>query len=132
MTDKTMAEVAENTVDKIVGGVEHVVAAFERIAPHAWDTLVTQQYIHASTHLFVWLIGLAITLACLKYLGPMVERESECLVPLITVLVVVGILTVACAIFGLPNWIGRYINPEYYAAQELMETLKGLSGAGNE
>ncbi len=147
MTEKNMAEVADKAVDKIAGGVEAVAKAVEKVAPRVWELLVRQTIAEGVASLALALVvGVGFVIA-LKYLLPVSKRRiklnnSHKWVPCkpddfgdYTMpageavgagvgLIIGGIVAFFYVLTQVHGGTLRLVNPEYYAAKELIEAAK--------
>ena len=121
--EKTVGEAANRLVD----GIEALTRAAEKVAPQAWEMTVSAHRTHAIFEVVGWLFVLAIAAAGWKLGLWTIEKEkrdhSDLSGLMIGAFLGAGILTaiaVGMAGIGGADTVSCIINPEYYAAKELM------------
>ena len=129
--NKTLADVADKSLDMVKNFVAILSSTLEKIAPHVWEVMVRQQYAKAISGLIVpWGIILLI-FAYWKTLRRVWKREEitdssekDCYDW------IVRVIPFACAfitaIWGfnrLSDSILYLVNPEYYAIKDLLEMI---------
>jgi hypothetical protein len=135
VTDKTIADVLDKSIDKLSGGAAEVAKAVKHIAPHAWEVAVRQQIVEGITTLAMvalafctWLWVLHKYRAVLKKCGGvhMDERAIDVNAAFIMALCT-GCVGCTVAVYGFnvaPTAIQKLITPEYYAAWEFIDAVK--------
>lgn len=130
MTDKTIADVLDKSIDRLSGGASEIAKAAKQVAPHAWEVAVRQQVIEGTVY-FV-LLGLAIvaSVSLLIYAARnggwenMSESDAK---PSGLALIAggfIGTISGIALLCGLSGNVGRIVNPEYAAAEALLEAVK--------
>jgi hypothetical protein len=133
MTDKTIADVLDKSIDKLSGGAAEVAKTIKSMAPHAWEVAVRQQVVEGVTSLVVMAAAIACALLFYRLLGAkMNERDKPIYqvaylsdlamaLRIVFVALLVGVLvSIGCAIHGAK----RLANPEYYAAMAILGAVK--------
>lgn len=130
---KTVADVADNVVNQLSGAVQAMADAFKKVAPHVWEVMVRQQILEGVTGLalFVGIVALFIfSCVFVKKLRTKYEAfwssEKDFPTPALFALSIPFVLAI-CIINTagkVPEHVTKIINPEYYAAYELLDTIK--------
>jgi uncharacterized membrane-anchored protein len=118
---------------ELLNYIETMSAKLGVAAEHLYAILVRQSYVSAITELitlaiFLVVSGYAFYFCYKKYWKTQQEKnwsdEDQWFVSSIILGIVFGIVVII-ALFVIPDAIGRFINPEYYAIKELLEVAKG-------
>ena len=127
---KTMADVADRSLDMVKGLVASISSTLQTVAPHVWEVMIRQQYAKAIADL-VLPIGLAFTAALYMIIirrkwKEVSSRDADYwprfwfagVIPIVC-LVICGI----CTAVQLSESIKYLINPEYYAVRDMITML---------
>lgn len=129
MTDKTIADVLDKSIDKLSGGAAELAKAAKQVAPHAWEVAVRQQVIEGGIQFAFHAALGAVFVYCLvltrRRWGGLVDGAGQADFPpapyiLAAILLWGAGLSLSCAFDALP----RVINPQYYAAKAILEAVK--------
>ena len=131
----TSSDALNKAVDATIAGVEKLAAAVEKVAPDAWRIMVRQQVIEGWGEIILSVVVFVVT-AFLVYLSYRLFRAINWNNQDDTDLIkYFSGITVAVVCFGffcwsisrvqdVPSNIAKIINPEYYAAQDIMRAVK--------
>lgn len=129
MTDKTIADVLEKSIDKLSGGAAELAKAAKQVAPHAWEVAVRQQVIQGVSLAVVW-FGLLASIYALVRWGIYLKRdngsqtEDDLGIGAFIIAGMIAFLAALAAICGSADVIGMIFNPEYYAARAILGAVK--------
>lgn len=125
---KNMAEVADKAVDKLAAGVEQLAAAARKVAPQAWDIMVHQQRIEGSfglaTDAFLVVSIVAFCIWAWRANRTLSWQDPS---PAAIITIVGSVASLIAAIVVLstaPGYAMQLVNPEYYAAMQLLAVVK--------
>lgn len=151
--EKSMADVADKTVEHIASGIKGLADAVQKVAPHAWSVAVRQQVVEAWTGLALCALGLVVSVTIAVVVAKNYARwvhkarendhaEDRIRYPSITPLEMTGfedataaqapcfialgaafILFVPCLISAADH-VNQLCNPEYYAAKTLLGAVR--------
>ena len=146
MTDKTIADVLDKSVDKLSGGAAEVAKAIKQMAPHAWEVAVRQQAIEGWAGLITCSVVIALCAAVAlvakpyigekkyssdgggfdsdkpNYTGAQRYPTTRSMLALLS-LAAAMVVSVGCAC-GVYSSALQVANPEYYAAQAFLGAIK--------
>lgn len=95
----------------------------KQTAPFIWDAYVRQVYVVAIQDLLIVVVAILVLVVLFRFHNPILDRESE-YSELNTVFFWVLIILSLIAIFaGSVDAVGRFINPNYYAIQSLIDSI---------
>jgi hypothetical protein len=125
--EKTVGDAANRLVD----GVEAVAQAVEKIAPEAWETMVTGQRVEGIASLAIWVVIVAVSSVLLRIAYVQLrdaESDRDLDTPAFGVPCVVGFALLVFAMCGLlvggDDTIIKIFAPEYAAGMHLLEMVK--------
>src|SRR5579885_1491203 len=121
MSEPSLAEVADKTIDHIANGVQQIAQAIERLAPGAWQIAVRQQYMEGLLDLAFGLAGLLVLILGYRalWLGS-ASWDDDAKYPLRGIIgTVVGEFVILCVCI-VHDGILKVATPEYYAATHIM------------
>jgi hypothetical protein len=141
MTDKSIADVLDQTINSLTSGIEGLSKAIQKIAPDAWSVLIHQQKLYGEKDLFVgllWLISSIFFIAyTVKYTKIFYKKSVEIMddnrrysetgegyLVLIGMMILFCVGNVVPAIYYINSGWLEINNPSYYAAQDLMEKVR--------
>jgi hypothetical protein len=134
MTDKTIADVLDKSVDKLSGGAAEIAKAAKQMAPHAWEVAVRQQVAEGWMSIACNAAWIAFVLAVATIFALLVRRHwarirqdddlASGVVVGGTVGVAIALLTVCFAVDAATDAALKIANPEYYAAKALLGAAK--------
>lgn len=131
MSDPAFADAASKSVDHIADGVKALAEAAQKIAPHAWGIAVQQQRIQAMGNLALCLFVIIVLHTSARGILRMVQAATEGDHDQKITMMVAQIICLASAALAMIAVAGnavvdvqRLVNPEYYAAQALLEAVK--------
>lgn len=130
MNEKNMADVADKAVDKIAGGIEAIAKAVEKVAPHTWEVMVRQQIAEGIVSLSYVALAWLLVFVGYRLIRRYTRKEGiDWSGPNPGSLGIMALGIFACvtliATFGeAPEATRKFINPEYYAAKELLSAVK--------
>ena len=121
----------EQQVQKIIelteNGLTQMAASMNVALPQLWEILIRQQYveaIQAFVGLILCLIVCRISYKHKKYLQEQIEEVNPLILTGITAFGIIFVLVFIDSIIG----IGKVINPEYYAIQDIAEFIGQMKG----
>lgn len=123
------AKKCECAADVTIAGVKKMAEVFEKTSKEAWDMLVKQQIFDGLFDLLLCIAFLCAGIWGLKKVIRWMRSEKfdwddgDCAVPA----VIGGIVAILCIIISSSVGIGsikQFLNPQYYAAIELIEDIK--------
>ncbi|MBU0625295.1 hypothetical protein KKF05_03060 [Patescibacteria group bacterium] len=120
-----VGDVVDRALDMIETFATRATTALENIAPEAWRILLRQQYVEGVLCILIPLMFLFLAAAYWKIVNSSKSLDQDMrfwvgrVIPIIS-FVMVG---VALAIY-VPHSIARFINPEFYAIQDILEALR--------
>lgn len=128
MSEKTMADVADKTVDHI----DRFAAAVAKVAPQGWDFLVRAHRIEGITDLVVWLGFAAAAAFCLlrglEWFKALRAEDGPCPSDAgVLWLIVGGCFTLVVAIAAVASGsetLTQIWAPEYTAGRELLQAVR--------
>lgn len=142
MSDKNMADVADKAVDKLAAGVEQVAAAFKKVAPPAWDVMVRQQFVAGIVDLAAFAIGVVAVFVLARRAKTLAEQivsrkirgdvrevkrgyvdhdaDPTMAFPWLAAAVLLTVLSAIKFVWWVPESVQQIVNPEYFAAKELL------------
>lgn len=148
MPDKTIADVLDKSIDKLSGGAAEIAKAVKQVAPHAWEVAVRQQVVEGAlglaTGLAIAALG-AYAAVRIWRAAPALKREKQLLekrrwsfnsgkepedidVDLemfpIWLALCVALLVALLGSIRVSAYAPMVVNPEYYAAQAILEAVK--------
>lgn len=137
MSDK-LSDAAAKAVNGLTDGVTSLVAAFKQLAPHAWEVLVRQQVVEGTINLLVYVLGFIALFSFIRLstkvahsLGDDGEKrgyfgrsDPSAALPFVLASFVLGCILMWFTFFKVPTYLGQVVNPEFYAAQFLIENVK--------
>lgn len=122
-----MSDVADKAVDKIASGIEAVANAIQKVAPHVWEVMVKQKLTEGIIFGLLWLgIGAALIFVAPKKIRSLYAwasaggEYSDRWFGFVPAVISVAVLAVLAA-RAIPNYALQALNPQYYAAKELIE-----------
>jgi len=123
MTDKTIAEVLDKSIDKLSGGATEVAKTIKSMAPHAWEVAVRQQVLDGIVWCVIWLVFLVPTVVVARVAIRRFHDDKADPDGTISAALVAGfaalLLSMALLMDGRKA-IGKIANPEYYAAMAIL------------
>lgn len=134
MTDKTIADVLDKSIDKLSGGAAEIAKAAKAAAPHAWEVAVRRQVIVGITDLLLQLCAVALIVWMVRISRRVLAARDWKLGDLddgpnaafwaCTVTAILGIVVATWIIGEEPRPINRLLAPEYYTAVDLIDELR--------
>lgn len=153
MSEPSLAEVADKTVDRLASGVKAIADAAQKVAPRAWEVAVRQQRVEATVELSFSLLSALVIAAAAVFTARNYRRwvrlfqadmhakdrrryptitpveptgdEDAFPVHLVCGLVAVATLTLfPTALKCAADALIVLSNPEYYAAKELIGAIR--------
>lgn len=135
MTDKSIADVLDNTVNKLSDGVKSLGNAIQKIAPDAWNILVHQQKALAIQQIslnILFLVLIFIAICCYKHFvynafSKYIEQDKDFIVGQTLLGILVSAVTIGlivCSLINLSDGLVRYNTAEYYAAKDALNLVK--------
>lgn len=130
-----MSDSTDKAVEKLTDHVEQLIKAAQKVAPHAWETMVRQVVLVNSLMVAAWVLTVAGALLLTKqtmclYVLKGDERYGRS-DSLDAINVTCGIAAAALAltaflmaIMGGPYVVAALINPEYVAGEQLLRVLQ--------
>ena len=127
-------QVPESFQDKIFGYIDAIAEKLGVAAEFVFAALVKQQIVKGISDLVIWIAFLIIFFIFLRLTikyskgADLDDYEPNASAVFMTVfgflsIILFLILTISLANYG-PDYIGRIINPEYYALKEIIEAVK--------
>ena len=135
MSDKSIADVLDNTVNQLSNGVQALSVAIQKVAPDAWKMLVHQQKVLAYQDIA---IGLLLLTGCIiwafiyKYFVynkfvKLIEEDNEFVIGQCVCGAIALIITAVMLNFSIEHVTDgfvRYSSAEYYAAKDVIGMIK--------
>lgn len=119
--EKTVGEAANRLVD----GIEALAKATEKVAPQAWEAMVSAHRAYAITEVVVWV--LVVIAASVSFRMARKEAAKDHESPMFIILTIVCGMLFATALLmatiGGPSTVNHIISPEYYAAMDLLSRV---------
>ncbi len=130
---KTIASVADRALDMVGNAVASISSMVQKVAPEIWRIMIRQQYANAVECVAIP-FGFLLTLLTYKFYvnkhwqpsGAQNEWENELIWRrwLVQILPTGAMLLTGCGlVIGLTQAFQIWINPEYYAVRDLLQTL---------
>ena len=135
---KPITEVAAKAASDLAEGVSALAAAIKQGTPHAWDVMVRQQVIEGITGLTTFIVGFfamvwfARTAKIVSNtkdskgheVGYVGREEPSPALPFFLVSGAIGAVLTFQAFFRVPDYVGKIVNPEFYAGELLIESIR--------
>lgn len=130
MTDKSIADVLDNTVNQLSNGVQALGDAIQKVAPNAWKIAVHQQQLLGEKDLVIGLLGLILGLVGLyltikysaKYKEEICDHTGSFFLSLGAL--VAAIIFICCGFTNVVDGYVQYNGAEYYAAKDVLSIVK--------
>lgn len=126
MSDPTLAEVADKTVDHIANGVQQIAATIEKLAPGAWEIAVRQHrtegivdVIIGVFFVIVFVVVATFTWRAFQACNNDADRGAG---RLLTATICTGLIGIFVGTQIRPGVL-EWTNPEYYAAQAIIAAV---------
>lgn len=131
MSHKTAADVADNAVNQLSSAAQAITDAFKKVAPHVWEVMVRQQVLEGVTNLALFIsIVVIFIISCVvvkklhaKHDG-FWTNDSPTLAFFALCMPAILAISISINASHVPEYITKVINPEYYAAFELLDSIK--------
>ncbi len=132
MSDKSIVDVLDNTVNKLSDSVQTMVTAIQKVAPNAWKIAVHQQQLLGEKDLVIGLMGLVVGLIglyftiklTLKYSEEIWEADHAGYFIISLAAFVTSVIFICCAWCNITNGYVQYTGAEYYAAKDILSIVK--------
>ena len=135
MTDKSIADVIDNTVNQLSNGVQALGNAIQKVAPNAWKIAVHQQKMLAIQDLIIGtIILLSVLIGLIIYKKTMfalfvrlIEKDKDFMAGQIAcgaAVIIIAIIGIGFSISNLTDGFVRYNSAEYYAARDALSLIK--------
>jgi hypothetical protein len=93
-------------------------------AAHTYDILRYQQFVKSLHHLFYWLAGLSLTILLIYRIKLYVNNKDEFSLTYIIILFIISVSLDVYNASTMNEMLTGFINPEYGAIKEIIETLQ--------
>lgn len=135
MTDKSLADVLDNTINQLSNGIQALGNSIAKVAPDAWKVLVHQQKMLAiQSIMYGALLFIGITIFGFVYkkfvynsFVKLIQKDKDFVVGqgvcsfIFTVCTIISLIN--SAIFFSDGFV-RYNSAEYYAAKDVLNLVK--------
>lgn len=132
MTDKSIADVLDNTVNQLSNGVQALGNAIQKVAPDAWKIAVHQQQLLGEKDIVIGVGGFVIGLVGLyltiklsnKYKKAIWESAHPRFFFISLSFLVASIMFICSGWCNFTNGYVQYFGAEYYAAKDILSIVK--------
>lgn len=132
MTDKSIADVLDNTVNQLSNGVQTLSNAIQKVAPNAWKIAVHQQQLFGEQNIIIGTLGFILG-SIATYFGirfvyknynMIMEADHPGWFILVLCWVVIGISFMWFGFTSISDGYVHYYGAEYYAAKDILGIIK--------
>jgi hypothetical protein len=124
-----LADTADKIADASIEGVKNLASAVESVAPKVWEILCRQMMIEGITDILLGMVFLILSAYVFKKIFKHAYRNWSQLTEDQAIATTIGCIAAMAvligSIFGTAYGIKKTVNPQYYAAEFLIEKATG-------